>query len=207
MTQPGAQLPKAPQGLNAPQPPGAIDGKQGTEDDAGGGDGGEPPGVVLEVVDEIHAKEAGDEGARGQAEGVDGDAGLEEHDLVALDGEARAEGVLLAAEDVDDAAGGLGQRVGRLVVRLEHVLGLLVVGGVVGPPGEPVGQVHGGEVFVGVEHLADRLAHQPRLGLDLGQPPRVFKHAVQLRRRQPGLEVQPVRARHRVVARRQQLLP
>lgn len=137
---------------------------------------------------------------------MDGDAGLEEHDLVALDGEAGAEGVFLAAQHVDGAARRLGQRVGRPVVRLEHVLGLLVVADVVGPARQVVRQVQGGEVLVRVEDLADRLAHQPRLGFDLGQPPRVLEDAVQLRRRQPGLEVQPVRALHRVVARREQLL-
>ena len=102
---------------------------------------------------------------------MDGNPRLEEHDLIALHREARAERVLPPPQHVNHAARRLGQRVRGLVVRLEHVLGLLMIGDVVRAPRQAVRQVHGGEVLVRVEQLADRLAHEPGLGLDFGQPP------------------------------------
>lgn len=187
------------------QSPRAVEREDGAQDDTRGSDGGETPGVILHVIDQIHAEQAGDEGAGGEAEGVDGDPGLEEHDLVALDGEAGAEGVFLLAEDVDGPARGLGQRVRRLVVRLQHVLGLLVVADVVGPPAQAVGQVHGREVFVRVEHLADRLPHQPCFRFDLGEPSRVLEDTVQLDGREARFQIQLLRAFDGRLARREEL--
>lgn len=184
--------PNALKTLNRPKTAHAERTEHSTEHGAHASDGDEPIRRVLEIIDEIHAEQAGDHGARREAQRVDGDAGLEEHDLVALHGQAGAEGVLLLAQRVDDAGGRLDQRVRGLVVRLEHVLGLLVVGGGVAPPRERVRQVHARQVLVRVEHVADRVAHAPRLLLDLAERARAFEDRVQ-RDRPRARRVQPQR--------------
>ena len=55
---------KALQALNPPQPPRAIEGENGTQNNTTGRDGGEPPARVLQIIDEIHAEKPRDQRPR-----------------------------------------------------------------------------------------------------------------------------------------------